>query len=84
MTEELLDHLAYQQGELLLIDQFIDIRRKQGDTELIVTWRGFNLDKSDWVSLSSLLENVPELVKDYLADISISGTKKPRDIANSV
>ena len=83
VTEELLDHLVYQQGELLVINQFIDIRRMQGDTGLLVTWRGFTSDESDWVSLSSLHEDVPELVKNYFADISINGIKKQRDIATS-
>ena len=84
VTEELLDHLSYQQGELLMIDHFVDIRRKQGDTELLVTWRGFPADESDWVTLSSLREDVPILVEEYLLDVSINGTKKQRDIARSV
>ena len=30
VTDEVLNHLAYQSGELLVVESFIDIRRKQG------------------------------------------------------
>ena len=77
-------HLSYYQDEMLMIDHFVDIRRKQGDTELLVTWRGFPADKSDWATLSLLREDVPILVEEYLSDVSINGTKKQRYIARSV
>lgn len=40
VTEEMLDHLACQQGDLLLKHYFLDIRKTRGTVELLVKWKG--------------------------------------------
>lgn len=84
VSEELVNHLAYQTGELLVVEIFTDIRCKQDVTELQIKWRGFAEEESDWVSLALLREDVPELLDDYLQDIQKAGSRRQRIIAKSV
>ena len=83
VEEEVLNHLAYQAGELLVVDSFTDIRREHGVIEIQVKWRGFAEEESDWVTLSSLREDVPDLVDDYIKDIQKTGTMRQRTVAKS-
>ena len=41
VTEEVRNHLAYQQNELLLVRTFEEISRVAGYVELLTNWRGF-------------------------------------------
>ena len=84
VTEEVLNHLAYQEGELLVIDEFLDIRSTQGSIELLVKWRGFSEIETDWVSLQSLREDVPDLHQEYIHHTKVNGTKLQRALANSL
>ena len=79
-----MEHLEYQTGELLVVESITDIRRNRGIVELQVKWRGFTEDESDWVPISSLREDVPELVTEYLEELPSSGTKRQRSIAASL
>ncbi len=81
VTEEVRDHLAYQENELLVIESFDDLRRKNGDIELLVRWKGFGPEEVDWVSISTLKEDVPALLEEFLTDILKSGTARQRNIA---
>ena len=81
VTEELKEHLSYQQNELLVID---DIRRNHGDIELEVKWRGFTDEETDWVALSTLPEDVPVLFKDVFADVKENGSARQRTMVSSI
>ena len=54
VDEEVLNHIAYQTGELLVIDKFLDIRRNKATVELLIKWRGFTEDETDWITHESL------------------------------
>ena len=82
VTEKILEHLKYQTGELLTVESFTDIRQKQGIVELHVKW-GF-ADKSDWVNISSLREDVPELFKEFLEELQKTGTKRQSSVASTL
>ncbi len=84
VTEELLNHLSYQKGELLVVHEFLDIRRRRGQVELEVKWRGFGNEETDWVTLKSLQEDVPELVSEYIASVINTGTRRQRSIASTI
>ncbi len=43
--------------------------------------KGFGPDEVDWVSISTLKEDVPALLKDFLTDIAKSGIARQRKIA---
>ena len=84
VTEEVLQHLEYQEGELLVIESFLDIRQHQVQVELPVKWRGFSENETDWVTLVTLREDVPTLVHEYIANLLSTGTKSQRRIASSI
>ena len=84
VSEEILEHLQYQTGEPLVVESFTEITRPQGIVEIQVKWRDFTEDETDWVQLSSLLEDVPQLVPEYLEKILSSGSKRQRSVAASL
>ena len=84
VSEEILEHLEYQTGELLVVESITDIRRDRGTVELQVEWRGFTEDESDWVPISSLRKDVPELVNEHLEELLSRVTKRQRSVAASL
>lgn len=84
VTEELKDYLSYQNGELLVIERFEDIRRNKGKAELLIKWKGFSDEENDWVSIETLREDVPTLLEDFLSDIRSNGTQRQRNIVSSL
>lgn len=82
------EHLEYQQGELLTVDSIDDIRARQGIPELQVSWKGFWLNESDWVTMDSLKEDVPVLVnltlKEALDSFAETGTARQRAFVQSL
>ena len=58
ITQDILHHLDYQRGELLVVESFENIRDKQGQIELEVKWRGFYSNENDWLSIETLKEDV--------------------------
>ncbi len=47
MTEDVRKHLAYPENELLVIESFDDLRRRNGNIELLVRWKGFGPEQVD-------------------------------------
>lgn len=84
VSEEIKNHLAYQKGELLVIEKFTGIRRKGTSFELRAKWSGFPDDESDWTALATLQEDVPALVEEYLSDMKVTGTPRERKLAASI
>ena len=84
VTEELKEHLSYQQNELLVIERFDNIRRNHGNIELEVKWRGFTDEETDWVAYSTLTEDVLVLVKECLADIQENRSTRQRALVSTI
>ncbi len=84
ITEELRHYLAYQQNELLLVEEVTGIRRKGARIELRVKWRGFPGEESNWTTLATLQEDVPEMVQDYIQNLRRYGKPKERKLATSI
>lgn len=84
VKDELMEHLQYQSGELLLVERIDDVRRADDGVELLVKWRGFSDDESDWVSLQTLREDVPVMVQEALKFFADSGTPRQRDLVSSL
>ena len=84
VTEEVVNHLAYQQNELLVVKDFEDIRRTGDTIEVYTSWRGFDTDENSWVDISIMMEDVPDMIKEYVQDTSKHGTPRQRNIAKHV
>ena len=84
VTEELINHLAYQEGELLVIEEFRGIRQRRGQTELHVKWKGFDVSESDWISTQSLRDDVPVMLDQYLSHLRKNGTPHEKKLAASI
>ena len=82
VTEDVVHHLEYQDGEILMIEQFEDLRETNGQVECLVKWKGFHENENDWLTAELLQEDVPELYKEYLSDVANNGMKRQRDISN--
>ncbi len=84
VTEELLNHLAYQDNELLLIEEFLNIRRRSNGVELEVKWQGFDDTETDWVFIETLREDVPVMLDEYLQQVQQQGPPAQRKLLSSL
>ena len=41
-SEDIVEHLKYQQGEYCVIDELVDIRTDKGEAQVLVRWTGFD------------------------------------------
>jgi len=80
VTEECLNQLAYQEGELCVVHELLDIRVHQGTPELLVKWKGFEDEEPGWERLDIMKEDIPVMVSDFLDEIKASGTNRQRKI----
>lgn len=48
----------------MVIETFEDIRSQEGTIELLVRWRGFKINESDWVGIDYMKADVPELLQE--------------------
>ncbi|POM74299.1 LOW QUALITY PROTEIN: Hypothetical protein PHPALM_8773 [Phytophthora palmivora] len=74
-TEEIMK-LVSSQGMLLGVDKFIEHRYNQelGRWELLVSWLGLQAIENSWEPLSTLLQDVPVKVREY---VNASGSDEP-------
>lgn len=79
VSEEVEDYLAFQGGQHGDINQMLGIREKNGVTELLVEFSGFEDEELVWKSAQELLEDVTALVRQYIAEASSNGTKAERE-----
>ncbi len=70
--------------DIEVIETFEDIRRRAGTMQLLVRWKGFGDTEQDWVDLSTLREDVPVLVEEYLKDIVKTSTQRQRRLASNI
>lgn len=84
MLEEIREHLEYQNGELLLVERFDDIRRKDGSVQILVNWKGFSENELDWVDLTLLKEDVPVFVPEFLYEIQSNETQRQRRLIHEL
>ena len=84
ITEEIKEHLQYQDNELLVVEDLEDIIMTDNGLEKRVKWQGFSETESDWVSYDYLKEDVPELIEDFISNLKISGTKKQKSMVQNL
>lgn len=83
VTEELKEHIQYQQGQYCIVDSLLDIRVKDNVTELEVQWKGFDDEDPTWVSITQLQEDIPEHVTAFIHKLKSSGNACQRRIAKN-
>jgi len=81
VTEECYNQLAYQEGELCVVDKIMDIRLHEGVLQLLVKWKGFDDEDPGWETFETMKDDVPALVSDFLSDIITSGVPRQRKLA---
>jgi transposase InsO family protein len=78
------EHIAYLDDELCVVDRFINLRRREDIIEVRVTWKGFEDSESTWEPYTALLEDVPEMLRAYLHELTRTGTPSQQRIVASL
>jgi hypothetical protein len=61
------EQLTYNStGEYFEVEDILELTLDNNEFKFLIKWRGFDDSENSWVSLDSLLEDVPTLVKAYL------------------
>lgn len=76
-----MEHLAYQNGELLVVEEMYYIRSREGKTEIPVHWKCFESSEDDWIDIKLLSEDVPKLLLEFVSDLLYEGTPRQKRIA---
>lgn len=76
VTQDLMDHLFYQQDEFMILDSFEYIRQQSGNVEYHVRWKGLSTDEDSWEPMDALAEELSVLLKEHLQDLKTSRTPR--------
>jgi hypothetical protein len=50
--------------------KILDQRTNEGLKEVLVQWRGFEVEEATWEPLDSILEDVPQIYLEYIHQMS--------------
>lgn len=81
VSEECTAQLKFQEEEYCVVSEFLDLRLKDGELQILVKWKGFDDEDPGWESLDVMRGDVPALVTDFVDEIKESGTPRQRKIA---
>jgi RNase H-like domain found in reverse transcriptase/Reverse transcriptase (RNA-dependent DNA polymerase)/Integrase zinc binding domain/Integrase core domain/Aspartyl protease len=84
VTDAAKEHIAYLDDELCVVDHFIDLRQRNDAVELKVFWKGFEDGDATWEPYATMLEDVPDMLRSYLQDVSRTGTLAKKRLAASL
>jgi hypothetical protein len=84
VSEEAKEHLAYLEDELCVVDHFVDLRKRTETCELKVYWKGFEERDSTWEPFADMKEDVPDTLRDFLLDLTRTGTPAKKKLAASL
>jgi RNase H-like domain found in reverse transcriptase/Integrase zinc binding domain/Chromo (CHRromatin Organisation MOdifier) domain len=80
ITPELMAHAAYTAARKWNVERIADIRgTTPKNCELRVMWQGYGDTDATWERLSTLFEDVPKLVEEFLKSSLPEGTKELKD-----
>jgi Chromo (CHRromatin Organisation MOdifier) domain len=66
VTEELKSHLQYQDSTLFVIEQLLYLREVRGQVHVLVKWMGFDEVENTWEPVTTILEDTPDLLREFL------------------
>jgi hypothetical protein len=72
ITEELKNHLQYQDSSLFVVEQLLGVRVVHGQIQVLIKWMGFDEAENTWEAVTTILEDAPDLLRDFL-EVSSSG-----------
>lgn len=81
ITEDVSKYLQYQQGEYASIHEFLDLREVKGNQEVLASFRSFEDEEPEWVSLHKIYEAVPERVCDALHAFKDGGLARKKQLS---
>eukprot|EP00171_Calliarthron_tuberculosum_P004769 IDg4769t1 len=84
VTEELRNYLSYQSDKLFIIARLDDFRKRNGVPQVLIKWKDFGIEERNWVDVSILRENIPNMLKEFLEGMVETGTARQRKFANSI
>lgn len=66
VTEELKSHLQYQGSTLFVIARLLELREVRGQVQVVVKWMGFDEGENTWEPVTTILEDAPDLLREFL------------------
>jgi Chromo (CHRromatin Organisation MOdifier) domain len=78
VTEELKSHLQYQGSTLFVIEQLLELREVRGQVHVLVKWMGFDEGENTWEPVTTILEDAPDLLREFLEITSSALSSKVR------
>lgn len=84
VTTDTLEQLAFQDGEYCIVEKIIDIRKKDGDIQIQVQWRGFDDEDTTWEEYSVMKDDIPGLVDDFINEVRDNGTPRQQRVVKNI
>jgi hypothetical protein len=84
VTDAAKEHIAYLDDELCVVNHFFNLRQRNDAVELKVLWKGFEEGDATWEPYATMLEDVPDMLRSYLQDVSRTGTLAKKRLAASL
>jgi hypothetical protein len=78
VTEELKNHLQYQESTLFVIEQLLELREVRGQVQVLVKWMGFDEGENTRAPVTTIIEGAPDLLRDFLGVTSSTLASKVR------
>jgi hypothetical protein len=63
------EHLQFH-NQMFEVYKILDQRTNEGLKEVLVQWRGFEVEEATWEPLDSILEDVPQIYQEYIDQLS--------------
>jgi len=84
VSDECLDQLAFQDGELCVVDKFVDIRMHEGAFQVLCEWKGFDEEDPAWEDIDTMRQDVPVLLQEFLEELKKHGTSEQKRLASKI
>lgn len=78
------DYLAFQAVEYCIIEDIADLRERHGKVQVLVRCKGLDDEEPTWTPIEELEQDVSAMLTEFLYRMRIEGSKRKKDLANSV
>jgi Chromo (CHRromatin Organisation MOdifier) domain len=70
VSVELKAYLQYQENTLYVVEEFLELKKVQSGIQVLVKWMGFESAENSWEPIETLVEDAPDLLRDFLTTTS--------------